>query len=213
MTLISKFSYSLVTILSISTSVLFSTTTANAATALTADDNFNVVVSKYADLAIRYKRVLPDPYYVPALDELSAERKSLATSSLNNALFVFPDKNGDPYFRISIIPKGYKLGERIDGVRGVKATKGPILRSYFTADSLKRISKVYVYNVPISKQAEMKARTTIRFSTTDGKIYSLSIYRGNPNPGVKIQFNSLAESKENMIRNELPDQNKVEFYK
>jgi len=214
MSTFSKLVYSFISVVTISIGVFATGISAQAkAVALQADNNYNVVVSRYADLAIRYKAILADPYYIPANEELSDDRKKLATSSLNNGLFVFSDKNGDPLFRISIIPKDYKLGDSIDGLKSVKGMKGAILKSYFTTDALNQISKVVVYYVPASRQAEFKATTIVRFSTSSGRIYSLSLYRAKVNPGVKIQFNSLAESKENLIRKELSDQNRVEFYK
>ena len=214
MTIFQKLGRSALILTTLATSIFsFSMVKADAKSALKSDNNYNVVVSKYADLAIRYKSTLLDPYYVPAKDELSKDRAGLATSSLNNALFVFPDKNGDQIFRISIIPKDYNLGESIDGMKALKGIKGTLIKSYFTPESVAQIKKVVVYNIPASKQAEYKANTTVRFSTYSGKIYSFSLNKLKANPGIKIQFDSLSPSTENLKRKELGDQNRVEFYK
>jgi hypothetical protein len=207
-----KLGFDLLVLATISTSFL-SSANVYAKSPLSSDRSYNVVVSEYADLAIRYKNTLLDPFYVPALAELSPERTKFVAGSQNNALFVFPDKNGDYLFRVSIVPKDYKLGESIDDIKSMKATKGPLMKSYFTTDALNQIDKVVVYYIPAAKQADFKANTIVRFTTKSGKIYSMSMNRLKANPGIKVQFNSIAPSTENLKRQESATENKITFYK
>lgn len=212
MSFIKKIGLSLLVLGTVSTAIL-SSSSAYAASPLRSDRNYNVVVSEYADLAIRYKSSLKDPFYVPALDELSPDRAKFAAGSQNNALFVFTDKNNDYLFRVSIVPKGYTLGAPMDDIKSMRATKGPLMRSYFTTDALNQIDKVVVYYIPAAKQADFKANTIVRFTTKSGKIYSMSMNRLKANPGIKVQFNSIAPSVENLKRQESASENKITFYK